>query len=923
MTPPESLFNPFPGLRPFESDEDHLFFGREKQIDKLLRRLRSCRFLAVVGTSGSGKSSLVRSGLIPALQSGFMAKAGSSWRIATLRPGEDPTGNLAASLNMRDVLGANAELASTNRVLLEATLHRGTLGLVQAVRQARIPPHENVLIVVDQFEELFRFRQGQQEASSRDQAMSFVKLLLEATQQDELPIYVVVTMRSDFFGECMEFPGLPEAINMGQYLVSRMTRDELRSAITGPVAVGGAEIAPRLVLRLLNEVGNDHDQLPVLQHALMRTWDHWQHHHQGAPIDVEDYEAIGTLRQALSLHAEEAYQETASLQGQKIAERIFKALTDTFSDARGIRRPTSVTKLSAICEASEQEVIQIVEVFRRPGRSFLMPPPVTPLNSRSIVDISHESLMRCWTRLITWAEEERLSARAYTRVSQAAAWFEEGTAGLWHNPELELGLRWKRENHPTEAWAERYNSSFARAIDFLDRSEKERDRVEAERERQRKNKLRLAWVVAGSLGVLLLVAFSFYLLARKETARAKVNLQLARKAVDESLSSAGREQGRESPDPPQLEQFRQELLKKAEEFYSNFLAKQGGNDPEFRAESASVHSKLGDINRLLEKREDADRQYRLAISGFEKLCQDKPRNAEYRQALAYAHNWLGETLRLWSEETQDKDENRANAEQEYDSALRLQQALYRENPQNAEYQQELARTYYNRGILRYDAKNLKASDSDFSEAIRLLEPLVASENEESKTKKNGNPPSHDLARVYNDLGELLSAEGQLSTAQTLLGRAVVIQEGLVQNDPSNWEYKVELAKFYNNLSFLLWYGGEKELAEETNHKSLDLLEKLATPASAVERDRAQAHMLYLLLGPSSHPEFHVLYERLADEYLTFATEYWNSGNPDAARLALDALGTVLPKVGMPDRARLAKSYRELRNKLQESNKRSK
>ena len=236
-----------------------------------------------------------------------------------------------------------------------------------------------------------------------------------------------------------------------------------------------------------------------------------------------------------------------------------------------------------------------------------MPPPATPLDSRSIVDISHESLMRCWTRLITWAEEERLSARAYTRVSQAAAWFEEGTAGLWHNPELELGLRWKRENHPTEAWAERYNSSFARAIDFLDRSEKERDRVEAERERQRKNKLRLAWVVAGSLGVLLLVAFSFYLLARVETARAKVNLQLARKAVDESLSSAGRQQAREAADPPQLEQFRQELLKKAEEFYSNFLAKQSKNDPEFRAESALVHSKLGDINRLLEKREDAER----------------------------------------------------------------------------------------------------------------------------------------------------------------------------------------------------------------------------------------------------------------------------------------------------------------------------
>ena len=103
-------------------------------------------------------------------------------------------------------------------------------------------------------------------------------------------------MRSDFIGDCIEYPGLPEAVNNGQYLVPRMTRDEVRLAITGPVAVGGGEIAPRLVRRLLNELGDDQDQLPVLQHALMRTWDYWEHHHQpGEPIDAAAYEAIGTL----------------------------------------------------------------------------------------------------------------------------------------------------------------------------------------------------------------------------------------------------------------------------------------------------------------------------------------------------------------------------------------------------------------------------------------------------------------------------------------------------------------------------------------------------------------------------------------------------------------------------------------------------
>ena len=136
------------------------------------------------------------------------------------------------------------------------------MGLVECIRQARVPAHENILIIADQFEELFRFKNSRQLRESHDDAIAFVKLLLNAVSQQQYPIYVVITMRSDFIGNCTEFEGLTEAINDGQYLVPRMDREERRSAITGPVAVGGAEISPRLVLRLLNDVGDDPDQLP-------------------------------------------------------------------------------------------------------------------------------------------------------------------------------------------------------------------------------------------------------------------------------------------------------------------------------------------------------------------------------------------------------------------------------------------------------------------------------------------------------------------------------------------------------------------------------------------------------------------------------------------------------------------------------------
>src|ERR1041385_1335888 len=322
MIESKQITNPFPGLRPFEQDEYRLFFGREGQSDALIERLQRSHFLAVVGTSGSGKSSLVRAGLLPALRGGMMAGAGSGWRIAIMRPGSDPIGNLAHSLAEQDALpkGGGGLAPAEAEAVIEATLRRGSLGLVEAVRQARLAEYEKLLLVVDQFEELFRFRAARVSSSTEDDASAFVTLLLEASKQSELPIFVVPTMRSDFLGDCAQFQGLPEAINDGQYLIPRMTRDERRFAITGPVGVKRCKITEPLVNRLMNDVGDNPDQLPILQHALMRTWDYWAAHRlDSEAIDLSDYEAVGTMSDALSLHADEAFNELPDERSRQIA----------------------------------------------------------------------------------------------------------------------------------------------------------------------------------------------------------------------------------------------------------------------------------------------------------------------------------------------------------------------------------------------------------------------------------------------------------------------------------------------------------------------------------------------------------------------------------------------------------------------------
>jgi len=529
-------FNPFPGLRPFTEEEDYLFFGREAQSAELLRRLRQTRFLAVVGTSGSGKSSLVLAGMLPALHGGVMTQAGSRWRVALLRPGSNPIGALAHALSQPSVLGAtdkndDEDQAVPRTVIIETTLRRSALGLVEVVQQARLAAKENLLVVVDQFEELFRFKATAQRAQGGDDAAAFVKLLLEASRAPTPPIYIVLTMRSDFLGDCAQFRDLPEAINDGQFLIPRMTRDQRRQAIEGPVAVGGAAMTPRLVQRLLNDVGDNPDQLPILQHALMRMWDKWQENGAKA-IDLPHYEAIGGLDEALSRHADEIFAALPDDRSRMVAEKLFRALTDTGTDLRGLRRPTRLDELCAVTSATTAEVVTVIEAFRQPGSSLLVPPVPTPLRAESVVDISHESLMRVWKQLKAWTEQEARSARVYRRLAETAGLHAEGRAGLWRDPDLQVALDWREKEQPSEEWARRYHRGFTQAMSFLDasmarRREEAREQEEAQRAKARFLR-RVIWALTAA--VLIVAAIATFAWRQKryaETQKAEAETQRA------------------------------------------------------------------------------------------------------------------------------------------------------------------------------------------------------------------------------------------------------------------------------------------------------------------------------------------------------------------------------------------------------------
>jgi WD40 repeat protein len=480
VTDEAPLFNPFPGLRPFEPDEEHLFFGREGQSGQLLRRLRDNRLVALVGASGSGKSSLIRAGLLPLLYGGLLGGAGSHWRIAMCSPGGTPLRNLAHALCTASALGTarSKDDDQFNDVdLMEVTLRRSSFGLVDAVQLARLPQHEQLVIIIDQFEELFRFADLIDPSARGDDANALVRVLIQATRQRDLPIYIVLGMRSDFIGDCARFHDLPETVMAGLYLIPRMTREECRAAIEKPIRVGGGRIAPRLVSRLLNDTGDNPDELPVLQHALMRTWEQWHTHcGDGSPVDLADYEHVGGMAGALSRHADDAYDKLPDEQSRTVARLLFQCLTSKDRDGRETRHPVTLKTIEDVAGASVGVVSAVVEHFREPGRAFLVPPARVPIGDESIIDISHESLIRCWPRLTRWAAEEAEAGAIYRRIAEDAALNAENQQGLWRDPELQVALKWRDAWKPNVHWAKRYNPGFDRAMGFLDRSRAVRDK---------------------------------------------------------------------------------------------------------------------------------------------------------------------------------------------------------------------------------------------------------------------------------------------------------------------------------------------------------------------------------------------------------------------------------------------------------------
>jgi len=399
--------NPYKGLRPFLEPDAPDFFGRETIKAEILARLSErgerSRFLAVVGPSGSGKSSLVRAGLLPALRRG--AVPGSErWFIADMHPGAHPFEELASALTR---IAVNAPVDLVDR------LERGGDGLGMTT-SSLLPPGTELVLVIDQFEELFTL------LDDDDARTGFLAALSRAVSDPESRLRILVTLRADFYDRPLTYAGLAELMKARSVVVTPLVPEELERAVAGPAEGVGVGIEPAVVADIVAEVAAQPGALPLLQYALTELFER----RDGSSLTSRGYREIGGVSAALPRRAEDLYRRMNQA-GQAAARQLFLRLITLGTDGSGdTRRRVLRSELTSLLDVDAEAMGAVIETF---GARRLLSFDHDPVTRGPTVEVAHEALLHEWDRLRGWVEGAREDVRAHRRLYAAAReWADSG-----------------------------------------------------------------------------------------------------------------------------------------------------------------------------------------------------------------------------------------------------------------------------------------------------------------------------------------------------------------------------------------------------------------------------------------------------------------------------------------------------------------
>ncbi len=447
---------PYLGLQPFSNEDSNLFFGREQFVEELSQQLSSKRFLTLAGSSGSGKSSLIKAGLIPFLQKNNDSFGGRPWHIIQVYPGFEPLRNLIRAFSSEEETAKGTQLNKTD----SQSIIKNAL---DSFKKSFPLKEENILIVIEQFEEVFGFAHS---SERKREVELFIKILKDLFNEVSYPIYIIIEVRAAFLEDCSTIEGLSEQINECFFLLPPLNKEDVLSMILKPAQLAGAQIEHKLAERIFEDTKElGPDRLPLLQYLLLVMWKKGVVEQSKRILDLSDYEAMGDIRKVISVHGDEVYQSLNEKE-QKIAEGLFPCLIYVDNDNRIYRQPCQLDDIAYILNCPPGEIRHVVDRFFH--MRFLS---MYVTKAVDIININNDIVNRHWDRLQNWMEKERVNANHYTRLRQSSELYESGNAGLLRQPELGFALRWLKEEKPSSIWANKYGGKFEQTLKYIQKSE--------------------------------------------------------------------------------------------------------------------------------------------------------------------------------------------------------------------------------------------------------------------------------------------------------------------------------------------------------------------------------------------------------------------------------------------------------------------
>ena len=524
--------NPYKGLRAFSEADADDFFGRDELVRDLLGRMGEegdlSRFLAVVGPSGSGKSSVVKAGLVPALRRGGL-QSSEKWFITSMTPSAHPLEELEAAL---------LRVAVNPPEKLLGQLAESERGLLRAVR--RILPDDDVtdlVLVIDQFEELFTL------VADESERAHFLQSLVTAVVEPNTRLRVVITLRADFTDRPLQYVDFGELVRQRTEFVLPLSPDELEQAIAGPARRAGLAVEAGLVQRIVREIGDQPGGLPLLQYALTELFER----RQGRRLTLEAYVQSGGVTGALARRAEELYTGLNAPE-QEAARQLFLRLVTLGEGVEDTRRRVlraEIETLTALEEDGRRGRSALERVIDQYGRYRLLTFDHDPRTRGPTLEVAHEALLREWPRLRGWLAESRADVRLQRLLAAACAeWLEGGEdpSFLLRGARLAQFEEWSKNSGVALTQDERrYLEAGLAQRSAEQTAEAERQQREARLKRTRQL-LGRALVAVLVVGLIIAAGLSVYAFSQQQKALANEQEALTQKQEAETQRTAAQKQ---------------------------------------------------------------------------------------------------------------------------------------------------------------------------------------------------------------------------------------------------------------------------------------------------------------------------------------------------------------------------------------------